>query len=67
MKVGDLVKDNYPTRSHMSRLGLIVGHASTAHHRDSRAINKVFNVLWYNGTFGRHIWDCDLELVSEGR
>jgi len=29
--------------------------------------NKVFKVLWQNGTIGNNIWDYDLELISESR
>lgn len=58
MKVGDLVKDNHPTG--LGRVGVIT--ASMPH---STALNKVFRVLWQNGSTGDNIWDYDLKLLSE--
>lgn len=68
MKVGDLVKDNYPTRSHMShmdRFGMIV--ENVGHNKGLGCTNKVFKVLWLNGAIGTNVWDYDLKVVSESR
>ena len=29
--------------------------------------NKVFDVLWRDGTIGHDVWNHDLELISENR
>ena len=68
MKAGDLVKDNYPTRSYMShtdRFGVIV--ENVGHNKGIGCTNKMFKVLWYNGTIGNNVWDYDLKVVSESR
>ena len=28
-------------------------------------INKVFDIMWRDGTLGRNIWNYDLELINE--
>lgn len=58
MKVGDLVKDNHPT-------GLGWAGVITASMPHSTALNKLFKVLWQNGTIGNNVWDYDLKLLSE--
>ena len=66
MKVGDLVKDYHPTRSHMDKVGVILGPSV---HPDLRrsVLNKAFRVLWANGTIGNNVWDYDLKVVNESR
>ena len=59
MKIGDLVK----TVLGPYRRGFIVEQA-----QDRLALNnKVFRVLWLDGSVGNNIWDYDLELVNENR
>jgi len=64
MKVGDLVKTVQLRRSrHRDKCGLLVAQV-----QDRLAMhNKVFKVLWQNGTIGNNIWDYDLEVISESR
>ena len=60
MKVGDLVKHTYPTSD---LVGVIVEQVL-----DRLAqTNKVFNVLWQNGSLGKNVWDYDLKVINEGR
>jgi len=61
LQVGDFVKDGYPGRSrHVpDRHGFIVEELDA-----SRALNKVFKVLWTNGEIGNNIYEYDLELVK---
>ena len=61
MKVGDLVKDNYPSRSHLNKVGVLVGEARLG----SPRLNKAFKVLWQNGTIGNNVWDYDLKVIYE--
>jgi len=59
MKVGDLVKTVYG----FYRRGILVEQT-----QDRLAMNnKVFKVLWQNGTIGNNILDYDLEVISESR
>ena len=59
MKVGDLVKTTYG----YYRLGLLFEQL-----QDKLAVNnKVFKVLWTDGTIGNNVWDYDLEVVNENR
>ena len=63
MKVGDLVKDNHPSRSLSERFGLILKedlHFSTGY-------NRKYRVLWLNGTIGNNVYDYDLKVISENR
>ena len=62
MKVGDLVKDNHPTRMSAERVGVIVGMGV-----NSVRTNQLFNVLWRDGTIGKNVWDYDLKVVNENR
>ena len=56
MKIGDLVK----TVHGFYRRGFIVEQV-----QDRLALkNKVFRVLWLDGSVGNNIWDYDLELVN---
>jgi hypothetical protein len=59
MKVGALVKTVYGPY----RRGFIIEQV-----RERLAMNnKVFKVLWLDGSIGINIWDYDLEVVSEAR
>jgi len=59
MKIGDLVKTVFGPY----RRGLLVELV-----QDRLAMNnKVFKVLWLDGSVGNNIWDYDLELVNENR
>ena len=73
MKKGDLVRDNarlrvllkpenrYPTRN---RVGVIIEQVFDRLAQN----NKVYKVLWQDGTIGNNVWDYDLgELTSEKR
>ena len=60
MKVGDMVKHCFH-----ERLGVIIKEVE---HPSTRAsTNKVFDIVWVNGTTGYNIWDYDLEKVNESR
>ena len=65
MKVGDLVKDNHPSRFRTNRFGMIVENAG--HNKGLGCTNKVFKVLWQNGTVGNNVWDYDLKVINEDR
>jgi hypothetical protein len=59
MRVGDLVK----TVLGPYRRGFIIEQV-----RDCLAMNnKVFKVLWLDGSIGNNMWDYDLELINENR
>ena len=32
-----------------------------------KSSNKVFDILWQDGTIGHNVWNYDLELISESR
>jgi hypothetical protein len=58
MKIGDLVK----TVLGPYRRGFLI---ELVHPRPRLALNnKVFRVLWLDGSVGNNIWDYDLELVN---
>ena len=59
MKVGDLVKDNHPSRMGAERIGVIVARTKSALH------NKSFKVLWCNGAIGNNVWDYDLKVIDK--
>ena len=60
MKVGDLVKDNHPSRGmEPERIGVLVGEMPK-----SRALNRLFKVLWHDGTIGNNVWDYDLKIIK---
>ena len=68
MKVGDLVECNNPSYYHTyrrlgARVGMIV--ENVGHNKGIGCTNKVFKVLWHNGTVGNNVWDHDLKLVNE--
>jgi hypothetical protein len=59
VKVGDLVKDNHPSRASAERVGVIVEEIPRW-----RPMNKLFKVLWRNGTIGNNVWDYDLKIIK---
>ena len=59
MQGGDLVK----TVHGFYRRGILVEQT-----QDRLAMsNKVFKVLWQDGTIGNNIWDYDLEVINASR
>ena len=59
MQVGDLVI----TIHGFYRRGILVEQL-----QDRLAMsNKVFKVLWQDGTIGNNIWDYDLEVINASR
>ena len=67
MKVGDLVKDNFlPGRQlGIRRYGVLV--ENVGHNKGIGCTNKVFKVLWHDGTIGNNVWDYDLKVINEYR
>ena len=64
MKVGDLVKDNHPSRGMgPERIGVIIAETI----RFSRGYNRQYRVLWRNGNIGNNVMDYDLKTLNEGR
>ena len=64
MKVGDLVKDNHPSRGMgPERIGVLVNQTRLG----TSSLNKSFRVLWRDGTIGENVWDYDLKVISETR
>ena len=66
MKVGDLVLCNSPhSWSNAAvfgggfRHGLLIEEMPKA-----RPTNKMFKVLWNDGTIGNNVWDYDLKIVK---
>jgi len=59
MKVGDLVK----TVHGFYRRGILVEQI----HDRLAMNNKVFKILWQDGTIGNNIWDYDLEVINASR
>ena len=59
MQVGDLVK----TVAGFYQRGILVARV----HDPLAMSNKVFKVLWSNGTMGNNVWEYDLEVISESR
>ena len=62
MRVGDLVKDVHPFGKLPAKTGVLIKET-----KSSRATNKVFMVLWFDGTVGDNVWDYDLKVVDESR
>jgi len=60
VKVGDLVKDNHPSRYGAERIGVLVARTRLG----TSSLNKSFRVLWQNGTIGNNVWDYDLKIVK---
>ncbi len=65
MKVGDLVKDNHPSRHGAERFGLIVSESRDRY--VAMALNRAFKVLWRDGTVENNVWNYDLKVVNEDR
>ena len=65
MKVGDLVKHVYPGSAPGPRdpIGIIVKRTLDP----LASSNRVFRVLWLDGSHSNNIWDYDLEIISESR
>ena len=60
MKVGDMVQHCFH-----ERVGVIIKEVD---HPSTRAsTNKVFDIVWLNGTTGYSIWNYNLEKVNESR
>ena len=60
LQVGDFVKSAHPAWSDRpDRYGFIVEELPK-----SRALNRIFKVLWTNGEIGNNVYDYDLELVK---
>ena len=62
MKVGDLVKDNHPSRYGAERCGIILGFS--IRFLINRYNNNENRVLWRDGTIGNNVWDYDLKIVK---
>jgi hypothetical protein len=60
MKIGDLVRDNHPSRMGAERIGVLVARTRLG----TSSLNKSFRVLWQNGTIGNNVWDYDLKIVK---
>jgi len=60
MKIGDLVKDNHPSRAGAERLGLLIERTQLG----TSSLNKSFKILWRDGTIGNNVWDYDLKIVK---
>ena len=67
MKVGDLVKDNHPSRFRVepNKIGVLI--ENVGHNKGLGCTNKRFKVLWHNGTIGNNVWDYDLKVINESR
>ena len=59
MQIGDLVRDNYPTRN---RVGVIIEQVFDRLAQN----NRVFKVLWQDGTIGNNVWAYDLGEITSG-
>tara|TARA_Y100001938_G_C8039008_1_gene405081 strand:- start:749 stop:988 length:240 start_codon:yes stop_codon:yes gene_type:complete len=66
-KLGDMVRDNSPHAWANAgvygggfRHGVIIQEQHT-----SRALNRMFKILWQNGTIGENVWDYDLKRVED--
>ena len=59
MKEGDLVRMTYTSPP---RRGILIERVQDPF---LGMTNKVFTVLWENGTIARAVWEYDLELINE--
>ncbi len=59
MQVGDLVLFTRPTHV-LGMHGLIIERV----HDPMAMNNRVFKVLWKDGTIGNNIWDYDLKVIN---
>lgn len=66
MKVGDLIRDYHPSRSHMGRIGIILG-PSVHHGRSRSCLNQTFRVLWGDGALEENVWDYNMKMINESR
>jgi hypothetical protein len=60
VKEGDLVRTTYSSPRH----GILIERVQDPF---LGMTNKVFTVLWENGTIGSAVWEYDLELINESR
>ena len=60
MKVGDLVKH---WRHGYKSPGIVIKR----HPDHPGRKNKVFDILWQDGTMGHNVWNYDLEVINESR
>ena len=58
MSVGDLVQAAFDS----NRRGILIERVQDPF---LGMTNKVFTVLWENGTIGNAVWEYDLELINE--
>ena len=66
MKVGDLVKlKALGTALGTDVVGILV--ENVRHNKGIGCTNKVFKVLWHDGTIGNNVWDYDLKVINECR
>ena len=66
MKVGDLVKlKTLSTALGTDVVGILV--ENVRHNKGIGCTNKVFKVLWHDGTIGNNVWDYDLKVINESR
>ena len=63
MKVGDLVRDNHPSRMGAERCGIILGFSTRF--LINRYNNNEYRVLWRDGTIGNNVWDYDLKVINK--
>jgi len=63
VQVGDLVK----TVAGFYQRGILVARVHDVHtlYNIAEHGNKVFKVLWSNGTIGNNVWEYDLKVISE--
>ena len=61
MQVGDVVKHCFS-----EKIGIVmkeIWHPLCG----ITSSNKVFDILWQNGTIGHNVWNHDLEVIRESR
>lgn len=60
MKVGNLVQHCFS-----EKIGVTIKEVFDP--LCATTINKLFDILWQDGTIGHNVWCYDLELISESR
>ena len=60
MKVGDIVQHCFS-----EKIGVTIKEVFDP--LCSTTANKVFDILWQDGTIGHNVWNYDLEVISESR
>jgi hypothetical protein len=60
VKVGDLVQHCFS-----EKIGLTIKEVYDP--LCATTINKVFDILWTDGTIGHSVWNYDLEAINESR